>query len=78
MDQFREHFVLRCFEIVVFEVLADALQKITPAVQSVDWLLDRFRTAVNAFGDSVGAAVVEQAFEEAKSPPPVAAEPAAL
>ena len=24
------------------------------------WLLDRFRTAVNTFGDSVGAAVVEK------------------
>ena len=29
-------------------------------ILSVDWLLDRFRTAVNAFGDSVGAAVVEK------------------
>ncbi len=29
----------------------------------VDWLLDRFRTAVNAFGDSVGSAVVDQTFE---------------
>ncbi len=26
---------------------------------SVDWLLDRFRTAVNVWGDSVGSAVVE-------------------
>ena len=25
----------------------------------VDWLLDRFRTAVNCFGDSVGAAIVD-------------------
>jgi Na+/H+-dicarboxylate symporter len=31
-------------------------------ILAVDWLLDRFRTAVNAFGDSVGAAVVERAF----------------
>ena len=31
-------------------------------ILSVDWLLDRFRTAVNAFGDSVGAAVVEKAL----------------
>ena len=31
-------------------------------ILSVDWLLDRFRTAVNAFGDSVGAAVVDGAF----------------
>ena len=28
----------------------------------VDWLLDRFRTAVNAFGDSVGAAIVDKSF----------------
>jgi len=33
-------------------------------ILSVDWLLDRFRTTVNAFGDSVGAAVVEGAFPE--------------
>ena len=32
-------------------------------ILSVDWLLDRFRTAVNTFGDSVGAAVVEKAFD---------------
>ena len=32
-------------------------------ILSVDWLLDRFRTAVNAFGDSVGSAVVEKSFE---------------
>jgi Na+/H+-dicarboxylate symporter len=30
----------------------------------VDWLLDRFRTAVNVFGDSVGSAVVDPAFRE--------------
>ena len=29
-------------------------------ILSVDWLLDRFRTTVNCFGDSVGAAVVEK------------------
>ena len=33
-------------------------------ILSVDWLLDRFRTAVNAFGDSIGAAVVEKSFSE--------------
>lgn len=32
----------------------------------VDWLLDRFRTAVNAFGDSVGAAVVDQSFPDSE------------
>jgi Na+/H+-dicarboxylate symporter len=34
-------------------------------ILSVDWLLDRFRTAVNAFGDAIGAAVVERSFEAA-------------
>jgi Na+/H+-dicarboxylate symporter len=33
-------------------------------ILTVDWLLDRFRTAVNTFGDSVGAAVVEKALPE--------------
>ncbi|MCZ6688999.1 MAG: dicarboxylate/amino acid:cation symporter [Planctomycetota bacterium] len=32
-------------------------------ILSVDWLLDRFRTAVNVFGDTVGAAVVDKAFD---------------
>ena len=31
-------------------------------ILAVDWFLDRFRTAVNVFGDSVGAAIVERAF----------------
>ena len=26
----------------------------------VDWLLDRFRTAVNVWGDSVGTAVIDR------------------
>ena len=34
-------------------------------ILAVDWLLDRFRTAVNTFGDSVGAAVVARSFDEA-------------
>ena len=29
-------------------------------ILTVDWLLDRFRTAVNTLGDSIGAAVVEK------------------
>ncbi len=33
-------------------------------ILAVDWLLDRFRTAVNAFGDSIGAAVVERSFPD--------------
>jgi Na+/H+-dicarboxylate symporter len=31
-------------------------------ILTVDWLLDRFRTAVNTFGDSVGAAVIDKSF----------------
>ena len=31
-------------------------------ILSVDWLLDRFRTTVNVFGDSAGAAVIEKQF----------------
>ena len=33
-----------------------------PLILPVDWLLDRFRTATNAFGDSVGSAVVDKSF----------------
>ena len=39
-------------------------------ILSVDWFLDRFRTAVNAFGDSVGAAVVENSFVAAHDEQP--------
>ncbi|XOF33567.1 MAG: dicarboxylate/amino acid:cation symporter [Candidatus Electrothrix sp. YB6] len=31
-------------------------------ILAVDWLLDRFRTTVNVFGDAIGAAVVEKIF----------------
>ncbi len=33
-------------------------------ILSVDWLLDRFRTTVNVFGDACGAAVVEKYFPQ--------------
>ncbi|MEM6778047.1 MAG: dicarboxylate/amino acid:cation symporter [Planctomycetota bacterium] len=33
-------------------------------ILAVDWLLDRFRTAVNVFGDSIGAAVVSVTMPE--------------
>ncbi len=36
-------------------------------ILSVDWLLDRFRTAVNVCGDAIGAAVVDTAFSEAQA-----------
>ncbi len=35
-------------------------------ILTVDWLLDRFRTAVNVFGDSVGAAVVDSVMPNAR------------
>lgn len=35
---------------------------------SVDWFLDRFRTAVNVWGDSVGAAVVEKTIVKSAAP----------
>ena len=37
-------------------------------ILTVDWLLDRFRTAVNTFGDSIGAAVVETALPPETEP----------
>jgi Na+/H+-dicarboxylate symporter len=40
---------------------------------AVDWLLDRFRTAVNGCGDAVGAPVVERFLPE----PPQAGGPGA-
>jgi len=36
-------------------------------ILAVDWFLDRFRTAVNVFGDTVGAAVIEKSFGEPSS-----------
>ena len=30
----------------------------------VDWFLDRFRTMINGFGDSVGAAIVDEVFKK--------------
>ena len=33
------------------------------SILAVDWLLDRFRTAVNVWGDTVGAAVIERTRE---------------
>ncbi len=36
-------------------------------ILSVDWLLDRFRTAVNVLGDSAGSGVVERSFGAAAS-----------
>ena len=34
------------------------------SVLAIDWLLDRFRTATNTFGDSIGAAIVDEQFKD--------------
>jgi Na+/H+-dicarboxylate symporter len=34
-------------------------------ILSIDWILDRFRTAVNVWGDSIGAAVIDRALPSA-------------
>lgn len=44
-----------------------------PLILPVDWFLDRFRTATNAFGDSVGAAIVDQTFPKDEAGEVVAA-----
>ena len=40
-------------------------------ILAVDWLLDRFRTTVNVFGDACGAAIIDRAMpaDEATAPP---------
>ena len=40
-------------------------------ILAVDWLLDRFRTTVNVFGDACGAAITDRAMpaDEATAPP---------
>ncbi|MBZ0136019.1 MAG: dicarboxylate/amino acid:cation symporter [Planctomycetes bacterium] len=42
-------------------------------ILAVDWFLDRFRTAVNVAGDSIGAAVVDHLEQRNAEPAPVAA-----
>jgi len=35
---------------------------------AIDWLMDRFRTAVNVWGDTVGVAVVEELLQLKERP----------
>ena len=53
------------------QVLKRFLQTIVPSdewkTKPIDWLLDRFRTATNTFGDSVGSAVVDRTFPDAEA-----------
>lgn len=44
----------------------------------VDWLLDRFRTAVNAFGDACGSAIIDTSFTEDSGEPAAEAVEAAV
>ena len=37
------------------------------SVLAIDWLLDRFRTATNTFGDSIGAAIVDIQFQQSET-----------
>ena len=39
------------------------------SILAIDWLLDRFRTATNTFGDSIGAAIVDEQFDKATTSP---------
>ena len=50
---------------ILFYLATTILAVIIGLILSVDWFLDRFRTATNAFGDAVGLAVVEKSFVDA-------------
>jgi solute carrier family 1 (neuronal/epithelial high affinity glutamate transporter), member 1 len=54
--------------LIVFTAIGLPTEAIS-LILSVDWLIDRFRTAVNVFGDACGAAVLERTFpaEEASN-----------
>lgn len=45
--------------VIVLNAVGLPLEGISLIV-TVDWLLDRFRTTINVFGDSIGCAVIEQ------------------
>ena len=51
------------------EITARSTTSFEGHLLSVDWLLDRFRTTVNVFGDAAGSAVVERSFVVAGSDP---------
>lgn len=55
--------------LVTMVIVLNAVNLPTEGMQlilAVDWLLDRFRTTVNVFGDMIGAAVVDPAFRAAE------------
>ena len=47
--------------VIVFNAVGLPIEYIS-LILAVDWFLDRFRTAVNVLGDSIGSAVVEKTF----------------
>lgn len=49
--------------VIVLEAVGLPLEGIS-LLLAVDWLLDRFRTSINVWGDSVGAAVVHRLLEK--------------
>ena len=52
------------FTMVIVLKAVDLPVEYVGLILSVDWFLDRFRTTVNTFGDSVGSAVVEKSFPD--------------
>ena len=53
--------------VIVLQAVGLPLEGIS-AILAVDWLLDRFRTTVNVWGDTVGAAVVDSRIDSALHP----------
>ena len=49
--------------VMVLETVGLPAEDVT-LILAVDWLLDRFRTAINVLGDSFGAALVYQLSEK--------------
>ncbi|REJ92389.1 MAG: dicarboxylate/amino acid:cation symporter [Planctomycetota bacterium] len=58
--------------IIVLTAVGLPIEYIT-LILAVDWLLDRFRTTVNVFGDACGAAIIDRTMPPDEPPPPGAA-----
>jgi Na+/H+-dicarboxylate symporter len=58
--------------VIVLKAVDLPIEGIT-LILAVDWLLDRFRTTVNVWGDSVGAGIIETLEGSAGSTPEAAA-----
>jgi Na+/H+-dicarboxylate symporter len=52
--------------VIVLQAVGLPLEGIS-LILAVDWLLDRFRTAVNVWGDSIGAGVIDRLLPNDKS-----------